>query len=98
MEVHLPSQGRTQGQSWKKQKEERAHLEKKRAEAGTMSYVYSAREKQREARLEQSRPREAERAATAAALRAQARTPYRCILRWAQNAHLKKGDAGVVNR
>ena len=29
-EVHLPSQGRTQGQSWKKQEEERFHLQERR--------------------------------------------------------------------
>jgi len=29
--VHLPSQGRTQGQSWKEHEEERVHLKKKRA-------------------------------------------------------------------
>jgi hypothetical protein len=28
--VHIPSQGRTQGQSWNKQEEERAHLKKRR--------------------------------------------------------------------
>jgi len=48
-EVHLPSQGRTQGQSWKKQEEERSHLQKRRALAGIMNYVYSERSKEQHA-------------------------------------------------
>ena len=48
-EVHLPSQGRTQGQSWKKQEEERSHLQKRRALAGMMNYVYSKRSKEQHA-------------------------------------------------
>ena len=52
----------------------------------------------RAAHLQTPGPREAERTATAAALRTHARTPCRCILRWVHNAHLRMSDDAVVSR
>jgi hypothetical protein len=61
-----------------------------------MNYVYSERNEEQQ-NLELPCPREAERAATAAALRTHARAPCTCILRWVHNAHLQIRDAEVGN-